>query len=197
MKSTLPTASELENFYWHCEVAACLITNFPSNAATNSNIAHAVRLATLCCTGKNGIRYATRHAYETKVSTTLSWYKLGLTRGHVIPVNVVVKNVLANVVPTNPPTWDAVIKHLTPADLARWQSPVETAYSAPLAAAIAAQVRNHTLVAWASKKDDEQLRSAGLTAKMPPSYDGSDRFARYTFCGIEVVDLHAIPLATT
>jgi hypothetical protein len=122
---------------------------------------------------------------------------LGLTREHVIPVNVVVKNVLANVVPDSPPAWDSVIGSLTPEDLAKWKVPPETVVFAPLAAAIAAQVREHTLVAWVSKGDDQKLRNAGLVAKMPPSYDGTDRFARYTFCNIEVVDLHKVALPTT
>jgi hypothetical protein len=42
MKKMSPSQSELQNFHWHCDVAALLIRTFPLQPAVRSNLARAV-----------------------------------------------------------------------------------------------------------------------------------------------------------
>jgi hypothetical protein len=187
MKKTFPNASEIQNFHWHCDVAALLLKTFPLEPAVRSNLAHAIRLATFCCTGKNGIRYATRRAYDKQRETGGDWYKLGLIREHVFPVGQVVSRVVQDIV-SPPSTRSGLLEHLVAEDLQRW--PLVEGQPVTDGAAIAALVRKHSLIAWATEEDDEALRKAGLAKKMPPMPGGFDPFARYRHCGIEWIDLH-------
>lgn len=187
MKKTSPNQSEIQNFQWHCDVAALLVKTFPLEPAVRSNLAHAIRLATFCCTGKNGIRYATRRAYDKQRASGGDWYKLGLIREHVFPVGQVVSRVIQEAV-SPPSTRSELMEQLAPEDLLRW--PLVQGQPVADGAAIAALVRKHSLIAWATEEDDKALRKAGLAKKMPPMPGGFDRFARYRHCGIEWVDLH-------
>lgn len=188
MKKTSPHPSETQNFHWHCEVAALLLKSFPLEPAVRSNLAHAIRLGTLCCTGKNGIRYATRRAYEKQRASGGDWYKLGLIREHVFPVGLVVSRVVNDAVSPPSEQRSELLEHLVPEDLMRW--PLIRGQLVDGAAAIAALLRKHSLIAWATEEDDKELKAKGLAKKMPPMPGGFDPFARYRHCGIEWIDLH-------
>ena len=57
------TATEVESrhFTWHCGVAALLLA-LPPNAATSSNLRHAIRKATETAGGKQGVLWASHAA---------------------------------------------------------------------------------------------------------------------------------------
>jgi hypothetical protein len=106
----------------------------------------------------------------------------------VYPVGLVVSRVVDDAVSPAPAHRAGLIEHLVPEDLLRW--PLAQERSVDGAAAIAALVRKHSLIAWATEEDDKALRKRGLATKMPPMPDGFDPFARYRACAIEWVDLH-------
>jgi hypothetical protein len=168
---------ESEHFLTHCEVAALVIDTLPANAATRAHARHALRMATLNVAGRNGVLYASSKARQIKQATGKDWHQSGLIKEHVVPLSLIHKWVVEELARPLPADGAAgVTTTIVRADRARQ---------------VANIVREWTLLAWISQDDDARLRDRGLNAgkslhkSMPADWDGQDRFARYSACGIE------------
>jgi hypothetical protein len=181
-------SSENRNFYWHCQSAALLIETLPQNPATLANIRQAIRLATCNAIGKRGISLATQGAHNLKRSSDKDWYKLGLIREHVYPVNLVCEKALAEALNKTPVRWDELLGTLTNSDLSYWNYEGQSGM-APLSAKIAKIVRENTVIAWATREDDAELKRKGLNKKMPADYREGDLHARYHACGLDLIPI--------
>lgn len=189
------TASENVNFFWHCQAAEVLIRSFMPhlNASVSSNIRHAVRMATLCAAGKNGIQYATEAALAQKNASALDWHKLGLIREHAVPISLIHDEVIgqARQYFTKAVKWSEITKKLNQYDHQNWRIPANTQQPAPLSAVIAAVIRERTVLVWATKADDNALNTQGLKKTMPPGKTAATPLARYDACGIKTVRINA------
>lgn len=187
------TASESVNLYWHCSAAEGLIRQFMPhlNAAVSSNIRHAVRMATLCAAGKNGIQYATEAAMAQKIARGGDWHTCGLIREHAIPISLIHDEILrvARDYFVEPKCWSDVAGALHPHDRENWPVPKDTSRPAPLSAVIAAVIRRRTVLVWATADDDRKLKREGLNKTMPANKGADSPLARYEHCQIKLIDL--------
>jgi len=184
------TSSENKNFYWHCQVASFLIEGFPQlNAATRAHVRNAIRMATLTARGKNGIPYATKGAIQERLKAGKDWHQLGLIREHVFPVSLIYDKVLADIATNEKTSWSDVIGSLTTEDHTNWNVPEDQSTFAPKSAKIAKIVRDHTVLAWITKKEDTALRAKGFSKSMPSNCDPRDLHARYSTCGLELIEI--------
>lgn len=184
------TDKEAGYFYWHCTVAAILIEQqLERNAATNSHIQHAVRMATETARGKRGVQYASQRANERRALTQEPWASLGLTREHVVPVSVITRRIIKQYDSGAKYAWSDIVDAFTQHDLNNWKvidSDLFQSQVAPLSAIIASMVRRSAVLAWITKEEDALLKKKGLVKTMPVGAE-RDELARYKACGIELV----------
>ena len=189
------TPREARHFYWHCMTAATLLEVLERNTATNVHLNNAVRMATLNAVGRRGISLASPSAAAKIASSTGPGRFKGLLREHVVPVSVISMRVEKAWTSHERPTWRELVPWLKDEDFQHW-AVVDSDYfldtQAPLSAVVAAIVRQSTHLAWVTSADNSELRSRGLTKCMPESSD-DDPHARYTACGIKLVDLRSQP----
>ena len=196
------TASESLNFYWHCQTAELLIRHFlpHSSAAISSNIHHALRMATLCAAGKNGVHHATEKALALKISSGRDWHQLGLIREHAVPVSLIQDEVLRVakqylLCEKSRKSWagSEVAPRLHQHDHENWGLPANLSRIAPLSAAVAAVIRTRTVLVWTTKEEDSLLNDSGVKKMMPAGKKMEDSLARYEHCKIKTVDLRQKP----
>ncbi|WP_293707536.1 hypothetical protein [Stenotrophomonas sp. UBA7606] len=186
------SASDALNFYWHCVIAAKLIDELPPSTAAKSHALRAVRMATLCATGRNGVQYASDEAIRIKSLEGKRWEKCGLIKEHAFPVSLVCKRVYAELktnqegpeVGTGPSENEDL--GLTPETIALFQT-------SPRAWQVALIIREWTHVAWITKEEedrfDDKKRHDGISIRnrMPKNWtDDQSRFARYDACSISI-----------
>lgn len=186
------TATENINFFWHCLVAANVIDELPKNTATTSHSLRAVRMATVCCTGKNGVQYASEDARKRREAQGGHWEQCGLVKEHVVPVSLVHALVQSELVATcgsadtpRPHVLsDQNTQGLTPEVIALFQKH-------PRAWLVGRIVRQWTLLAWITelenKRFDDKTLHGGISIRkcMPKGWtEEQDRFTRYTDCDI-------------
>lgn len=191
------TPKEARYFYWHCMTAATILEVLEvieRNAATNVHLNNAVRMATLNAVGRRGISLASPSAAAKIATSTGTGRFKGLLREHVVPVSVISMRVRKAWSSRERPTWRE-LAWLKDEDLQHW-AVVDSDYfldaEAPLSAVVADIVRQSTLLAWVTSADNSELRSRGLTKRMPEGSD-DDPHARYTACDIKLVDLRLQP----
>lgn len=188
------THKEALYFYWHCMTVATLLEALELNTATSAHVNNAIRMATLNAVGRLGISLASPSAAKKIASSAGPNPYKGLLREHVVPVSVISKQVQEAWRSTERPSWRELLPWLKDEDCQYWEvvdSDNFLELTAPLSALVAAIVRRRTLLAWVTSADNVELRSRGLTKRMP---DGStdDPRARYTACGINLVDLREL-----
>lgn len=179
------TASELINFFWHCQVAVKLIDELPDTTVTRAHASRAVRMATLCTAGRNGVEYGSDKAREMQQARRRHWELCELNKEHVIPVRLVHKLVLEELRATRECAQSAACvqsdqyaQGLTPEATALFQK-------YPRAWQAARIIREWTLLAWITREEHQELGKAGLGDRMPKTWrPGQDKFARYTECKI-------------
>lgn len=194
---TRATAAEITNFFWHCLVAARLMYEFEDTTVTRSHFANAVRKATVCWIGRNGVRYASQPALARKNALGEHWERCGLVKEHAVPVAIaqaeVRKELKARFSSENPAESPAELPHevqgLTPEVVQLFQQN-------PRAWAVAQVIREWTLLAWITKEEDEKFdekdRHGGISIRkrMPKDWNrNQSRFARYDACDITVSEI--------
>jgi hypothetical protein len=176
------TSAELQNFLWHCEVAALLSTSLPPTTSTKAHVLNAIRKATHAAVGSNGVGHASHKARERQASMGLPWHKCGLIREHTIPVSVVCKRVREVLSRLPARHADAMLRNAS--------SSIAPGLWSPTALQIADVVLEGTLMAWITEPEDQRLSANGLGQRMPPGWkDGHDPFARYVACNIDCVEI--------
>jgi hypothetical protein len=109
----------------------------------------------------------------------------------VIPVSVISTRVVATWRSHERFSWRELVPWLKDEDFQHWKV-IDSDYfldaDAPLSAVVAALVRQSTLLAWVTSADNDELRSRGLAKVMPEGID-DDPHARYSACGIKLVEL--------
>lgn len=190
------TNTEAGYFYWHCTVAAILIEQLEKrNAATNSHVQRAVRMATETARGKRGVQYASRSANERRTLSQGAWAGLGLTKEHVVPVSVITRRIIDEYDSGRKYAWSDILDVFTQHDLENWGVVDSDSFHsevAPLSAIIASIVRRSAVLAWITKDEDTLLKKRGLTKTMPVGAEDDD-LARYKACGIELIRLSSEP----
>jgi hypothetical protein len=188
------TQKEARYFYWHCMTVATLLENLDLNTATSVHVNKGIRMATLNAVGRLGISLASPSAAKKIASSTGPGSYKGLLREHVVPVSVISTHVLQAWRSTERPSWRELLPWLNKEDCRHWEV-VDSDYflevTAPLSALVATIVRRKTLLAWVTSADNLELRSRGLIKRMPDSSTDDPR-ARYTACGISLVDLREL-----
>jgi len=186
------TPTENTNFFWHCLVAAKLIDELPSNAATSSHSLRAVRMATVCAAGRNGVQFASHAARERQESTAKHWDQCGLIKEHVVPVSLIhalVQGALKSTRAVDP----AKAAGIPDEDLGGLTAGVVDLFRKhPRAWLVAKIVQDWTLLAWITESenerfDDKTRHGMSLRKSMPQGWtEDQDRFARYNACEIAV-----------
>ena len=182
------TAAEATNFFWHCHVAVKLIDELPETTATKGHALRAVRMATLCAAGSNGVQYASDKARMKREAHGKPWGKCGLIKEHVIPASLVRTLVLEELKATRDPELVA-FSLVDSNENANWLTPEVIAQfrQYPRAWQAAKIIRDWTLLAWVTDHEHKELDGRGLGERMPTGWaPGQDRFARYTNCNIAV-----------
>lgn len=188
---TTAKPAELRNFFWHCHVAAKLVDELPANPATRAHVGHAIRKATACWDGRDGVGFASPLAMEAKRVAEVHWDRCGLIKEHVIPVSEVTGRVRAELealrgrdLPAPQPS--AGDRETFPAEV------LALFLKHPRAWQVAQLVREWTLQAWITPEEDKRLRDGAgngcdLSKAMPPGWSSAQsRFARYDHCGLRV-----------
>jgi hypothetical protein len=176
------TAAELQNFLWHCEVAALLSAALPATTSTKGHVLNAIRMATYAAVGSKGVRHASYKAREHQASIGLPWDQCGLIREHTIPVSVVCKRVREVLSRLPAGEADATLRNVT--------SPIAPGLWSPRGLQIAGVVLQGTLMTWLTETEDRRLSAKGLGKRMPPGWkDGHDPFARYAACEIDWAEI--------
>ena len=187
------SVSEINNFFWHCLVAAKLLDELRRETVTKSHILHAVRKATDCWAGRNGVQYASDDARAQKERIGKHWEKCGLRKEHVIPVRVVNQFVYEELMLPISTTGvseplvlsDQEMQGLTP-------EVVELFHQHPRAWTVARIIREWTLHAWITIPedhcfDDKSKHGFSIRHRMPQGWTrDQDRFKRYSDSGIRV-----------
>ena len=175
--------------YWHCEVAALVLNQFPMNPCTKQHVRESIRYATLSAYG--GPRFVSHEAKPIlDEGNTRS-----LVREHVIPVSIVIGKVLEKARPFI--DFKDGSHRFMPVDknsqwrLARTESGSERVLALGNLRAweIAEIVKKWTVIAWVTKSEDQRLRDARLHSKMPSDWNGTHIFSRYEKCGISCITL--------
>lgn len=182
------TAAETTNFFWHCQVAVKLIDELPDTTASKGHALRAVRMATLCAAGKNGVQYASDKARTKREAQGKPWGTSGLIKEHVIPANLVRTLVLDELRATR--DQEPVAFSLDDSNKnANWLTPevIEHFRQHPRAWQAAQVIRDWTLLAWITHEEHRELERKGLGECMPANWTPEQhRFARYTACNIAV-----------
>lgn len=187
------TQPEVEQFFWNCHVAAKIIDEMPRNTATRACALYAVRKATVCYEGRNGVQYASAPAVDKKTRAGKHWEKSGLVKEHVIPVSMIREQVVSDLDATR---GDAVsVPFVLSGEDAEGLSSATVALfqGHPRAWRVGRIVRELTILAWITPEEehlfDDKVRHGGISLRkrMPVGWaHGHDRFARYTSCGINL-----------
>lgn len=191
--------AEALNFFWHCRVAVKLIDELQDTTVTKAHALHAVRMATLCAAGRNGVQYASEGARMIKGDQTKHWEKFGLVKEHAIPVRLVRTLVLNDLRATSDGAQAAVPLVLSEQDMQGLTPKVIALFRQhPRAWQAARIIREWTLLAWITKDEDarfdDKARHGGISLRdrMPTGWThDQDRFARYNSCGIVVSPISA------
>jgi hypothetical protein len=186
------TSTEVTNFFWHCLVAAKVIDEFPENAATKAHALHAVRMATLCAAGKNGVQYASAEARIAKQEKGERWDQCGLIKEHIVPVSLVRTLVHSELKATRDNAQTASPLALSDQDIQGFTPAVIVLFQRnPRAWQVARIIREWTLLAWITEQEngrfDDKLRHGGISIRkrMPKGWnEKQSRFARYAACEI-------------
>lgn len=186
------TASEVKNFFWHCLVAAKLMDEVTENTVTKAHVLHAVRMATLCAVGRNGVQYASDEARVIKESNNKHWEQCNLIKEHIVPVSVVRARVYSELKRSRNGNDDPVPITLSDSDTQGLTLEVIGEFQKnPRAWEVARIIREWTLLAWITKNDeakfDDKKRHGGISIRkvMPTGWtEEQDKFARYVACGI-------------
>lgn len=189
---------ESEQFFWNCHVAATLIDHdgIPRNTATKACVLYAVRKASICLIGKDGVRFATPGACAQRTAAGVPWQKAGLVKEHVVPVSLIRERVVAQLDATrNDPALRPSFGLEDEAGLTAAAAALFRAH--PRAWEVGKVVRDMTLLAWITREEekrfDEKARHGGISLRkrMPMGWRGEDVFARYTACELELVEVSA------
>lgn len=188
------SSSESTNLFWHCFIIAKLHDEVPEGAARNSNIQHAIRKATECAVGANGVQYASEAALEVLDRGPRNDLER-LIKEHVVPVSVIatlVREVLDG--------EESCLESRQGRELTSMSFPtsVESLFREnPRAWGVAQVVADWSIMAWITKAEnnrfsDKELHAGGSIAKcMPAGWSrAQSKFARYEKCEIKLVLLH-------
>lgn len=190
------TANEIEltNLFWHCRIATMLRDELPPSTVRNAAFAKAVRMATYCHVGANGVQYASQDAIDAAgPATKRKWTGKGLTKEHVIPV-AVIAGFVREALDKPSLAHDSFLSDLDTANYSR----AVTAFflKHPRAWQMARVVRDWTLMAWITVEENDRFndkaRHGGKTIRtcMPPGWTRNQcRFKRYTDCNIQLLPL--------
>lgn len=187
-----PAQPEIEQFFWNCQVAAKLVDEVPANTATRACVLYAVRKASVCFAGRNGVQYASAAASEKQAADGKRWDKSGLVREHIVPVSLIRQRVVQELESTrgNAAPGPVVLSEEDRAGLT--PDAIKLFEAHPRAWQVARIVREWTLLAYITREEerafDDKSRHSGvsLRKRMPIGWCGTDRFARYRSCGIEL-----------
>ena len=189
-----PAVPEDEQFYWNCHVAAKIIDDVEFNTATRACALYAVRKASICYAGKNGVRYATPAAAKKRADTGRPWHKAGLVKEHVVPVSMIRERVVDQLAASRKDWGEAVV--FGDDDAEGLSVRTTTLFrNDPRAWQVGRIVRDLTVLAWVTPEDerlfDDKARHGGISLRkrMPMGWDGVDYKARYSACGIALVEL--------
>lgn len=186
--------SELTNFFWHCRVAVKLIDELPDTTVTRSHAARAVRMATLCAAGRDGVEFASTAAMAVKQGAgNRKWWECQLHREHVIPVANVHKYVLQDLRAScgSGQSRNSLVESDKDNDM-QWLPPAIIALfrDNPRAWQAARIIRYWTELCWVTPGEHEEFGRRKLGDRMPKDWrPGMDRFARYKHCKIDVVPI--------
>ena len=185
------TPTETTNFFWHCLMAAKVMDELPENTATKSHAVHAVRMATLCAAGKDGVQYASGAALKIREAQGTHWEQCGLIKEHVVPVSLVRQRVHSELKAAGDQATPSPLvlsvedtQGLSPEVILLFQRH-------PRAWTVARIIREWTHLAWITKVEDERFddkaRHGGISLRkrMPKGWtEGMGRLARYDACEI-------------
>lgn len=187
--NTQATIDNTNGMYWHCEVAAMVLNQFPMNPCTKQHVRESIRYATLSAHGPP--RFVSHEAKPIlDEGNTRS-----LVREHVVPVSIVIGKVLERARPFI--DFKDGSHRFMPVDknsqwrLARTESGSERVLALGNLRAweIAEIVKKWSVLAWVTKSEDQRLRDASLHSKMPSDWNGTDIFSRYEKCDISWISL--------
>lgn len=157
------TPTEITNFFWHCQVAARMTDEFEDTTVTKSYRLRAVRMATDCWAGRNGVQYASDKARAQRDSRGKPWEQCGLIKEHVIPVGVVrrlVHKELRDTIVSAGTVEPLILSGLETQGLT--PKVVDLFQKHPRAWMVARIIRNGTLHAWITEKEDEKFDDKAL-----------------------------------
>ncbi len=186
--------SEQINFFWHCRIATMLHDELPLTTVRNAVFVEAVRMATHCHLGANGVQYASQAAIDAAgPAPTRKWSGKDLTKEHVVPVAVIagfVREALDQPPPVNGSDLSGLDEAAYPTEVTRLFREQSRAWQ------MARVVRDWTLMAWITREENDRFsdkaRHSGksIAARMPSGWTRDHcRFKRYTDC-----DIHLLPL---
>lgn len=179
-----------QGLYWHCEVAAMVLNQLPTNPYTKQHVREAIRHAT------NSVLVTPRFASRTaKAAIESDIDRKDLIREHAVPVSTVIGKVLERTRPILH-IKDGDARFLKLEESTQWRfskAELDSEKVIPLgnirAWEIADLVKKWTVIAWVTRSEDEQLRRHKLHNCMPPDWDGENLLARYQACGIECLEI--------
>lgn len=184
---------DIEKFFHYCNVAAKIIDELPRNTTTRACALFAIRRASNCYAGKNGIRFVSAGALARHKEVGAPWHQLGLIKEHVVPVSLMRKKTTAALQALSsdagtapPPFTEEAAPELPPNVAALFQQH-------PRAWQVGRIVRDWTILAWITGEENARFNDKpkydgiSLIKRMPLDWDGKDPFARYTAAGIELV----------
>lgn len=145
----------------HCNVAAVIIREIGINTHTRFHIRSAIREATLKVTPNPGTAKHSR-AKLMSIDAKLKETESGMS-GLVLEHAVPVSVICSKVLDLGTPSWEE----------------------------IASVVREWTLLTIITQEEHDLLKAKGLHSKMPREWNRTDKLARYSACGISVVDNEA------
>ena len=188
------SATEVSNFFWHCLVVAKLTDEVKQTPAIKSHVARAVRMATLCTAGRNGVLYASASAREEKDLQGKRWDQCGFIKEHVVPVSQIIARVRNQLEVTRDGLQAGLLAELSGEDVQGLTPDVINLFQQhPRALQVARIVHKWTLLAWITEQEnklfDDKYRHGGISIRkrMPKGWtEGQDIFARYNACGISV-----------
>jgi len=186
--------SELINLFWHCRIATMLHDELPRSTVRNATFVEAVRMATYCHVGANGVQYASQDAIDAAgPAPKRKWTGKGLTKEHVVPVAVIagfVREALDQPFLID----DSVLSGLDGANYSQAVSALFREH--PRAWQMARVVRDWALMAWITGAENDRFsdkaRHGGKTIRtcMPLGWTRDHcRFKRYTDCNIQLLPL--------
>lgn len=156
---------------------------------------YAVRKATVCFAGRNGVQYASAAAQAKQAEGGKHWEKSGLVREHIVPVSLIREQVVRELETTRAENAPSSITLSDPDRDGLTANAVALFEANPRAWQVAKIVRDWTLLAYITREEerlfDDKVRHAGvsLRKRMPIGWCGTDRFARYRSCGIELAPI--------